>query len=162
MYVRFTYVDSDTAQPIRMDQPFNGLAMPAGTTLVWAAESEYPTNSPNFYGTTDNPDAPGILEVLDEVEFNRRRDAETIKVRGVPPSVSARKAKRALLEAGVYNNVVLFLDTLPEPKRTAANIDWVSATTFDRNNDMVLGIGQALGWDADRLDALFVAADRIA
>ena len=161
MYVRFTYVDSDTAKPVRLDQAYNGLVYPAGVTLVWAAESEYPTNTPNFYGTADSADVPGILEVLDETEFNSRRNKETIKVRGVPPSVSARKAKRALLEAGVYDEVVAFLGSLPEPQRTAADIDWVSSTTFDRDNYMVAAIGQGLGWDSQRLDELFVAAERI-
>jgi hypothetical protein len=161
MYVRFTYVDSDTAQPVRLDQPYSGLSLPAGVKLVWAAESEYPTATPNFYGTAENPTVPGILEVVPEPEFNHRRDQEAIRMKRIPTSVSARKAKRALLDAGVYNNVVLFLETLPGPQKTAANIDWVSATTFDRGNPMVTGIAQALGWDESRLDELFVAAERV-
>lgn len=163
MYVRYTYVDSRTLQPVSLDQPYEGLVFPEGVTHIWSAESEFPTHTPNFYGTAEDADVPGILTVLTEDDFNRKY-AEELQARHwklVPKSVSSRRAKLALLAAGYYQNVDLYISSLTGNDGVAAQISWNNAQDFYREDPLVLSMGAALGWDDARLDELFQAAARI-
>ena len=68
-HIKFTYVDSITGISVAKAAATNGPAYPAvaGLVFVWARESQYPTDVPEFFGTC--PDASdtqidGVLGVF--------------------------------------------------------------------------------------------------
>ena len=79
----------------------------------------------------------------------------------VPPEVTMRQARLALLGAGLLDGVTAAIDALPEPTRTAARIEWEYSTTVQRHRGLVLQLGTALGMSSAQLDALFIAAGNI-
>lgn len=76
----------------------------------------------------------------------------------VPASVTMRQARLALFAAGRLGDVQTAIDALPEPQRTAAQIEWEYSNEVQRHNGFVSQLGPALGWNEEQLDALFVAA----
>lgn len=79
----------------------------------------------------------------------------------VPPAVSMRQAKLALLQAGKLAAVDAAINALTEPQRTEALINWTSATLIERNHPMVELIATAAGMSETDLDSLFSAAAAI-
>ena len=80
----------------------------------------------------------------------------------VPRAVTARQAKRALLAAGVTDaDVEAVLDTLPEPIRSQARIDWRESSEFVRSNPTLVALAPMLGITAAEVDQLFIAAQRL-
>lgn len=80
-HLKFTYVDALTGVPVTQAPATNGPAMPAvpGLEFVFARESAYPTGTPHFFGTCPDgvsTDAPGVLAVLTEAEFEQARADE--------------------------------------------------------------------------------------
>jgi len=72
--------------------------------------------------------------------------------------VTMRQARRALLQAGYLEGVQSAIDTLPEPERSEANVDWQTAQEVERNWPFVLTLGQSLGLSDTDLDDLFELA----
>jgi len=73
-------------------------------------------------------------------------------------AVTMRQARRALLQAGYLEGVQSAIDTLPEPERSEANVDWQTAQEVERNWPFVLTLGQGLGLSDTDLDDLFELA----
>ena len=74
-HIKFTYVDSITGISVAKAAATNGPAYPAvaGLTFVWARESQYPTDVPEFFGTC--PDASdtqidGVLGVFVQSDWD--------------------------------------------------------------------------------------------
>lgn len=70
-YIKFTYVDSTTGVSVAESPAVNGPVFPAitGLQFIRARESQYPTNTPQFYGTCDDEadtSAEGVLSVMSE------------------------------------------------------------------------------------------------
>lgn len=80
---------------------------------------------------------------------------------GVPGSVTMRRARLALLAAGLLDVVQQTIDALPEPQRTAARIEWDHSSEVHRHHGLVQQMAPALGLSSAQLDALFVAAAAI-
>ena len=76
----------------------------------------------------------------------------------VPPSVTMRQARLALLGAGLLAGVDAAIDSLPNPQKEVARIEWEYAAEVQRSSGLVPMMGVALGLDDAALDALFVAA----
>ncbi len=76
----------------------------------------------------------------------------------VPPTVTMRQARLALLGAGVLSQVEGAINALPEPQRTAAKITWEYSTEVHRHNGLVSQMAPALGMTAAQIDALFTTA----
>lgn len=76
----------------------------------------------------------------------------------IPSAVTMRQARLALLAAGKLALVDAAIETLPEPQRTQAQIEWEFASEILRDSPLVGTIGAALGLDDAALDALFVEA----
>lgn len=72
----------------------------------------------------------------------------------VPTSVTLRQAKLALLGAGLLSQV----DAAIAAAGTAAQIEWSSASTVQRDSPLATSLAGALSLDSAALDALFVAA----
>lgn len=47
---------------------------------------------------------------------------------------------------------------MPEPQKTAAQIEWEYSNALQRSNQFVSQLGAALGLDESGIDALFVEA----
>ena len=82
-YIKYTYTDAVTGQSIFDTPAANGPANPQvpGIEFGFAAESEYPTNYPTFYGTapdTSSLEVPGVLGELTGAEYQAALDAETL------------------------------------------------------------------------------------
>lgn len=75
-----------------------------------------------------------------------------------PRSVTMRQARLALLGAGKLPAVAAAIDTLPSPKKEAAQIEWEYATTVDRDSALMGLVGIALELDEPALDDLFTVA----
>ena len=76
----------------------------------------------------------------------------------VPPAVTMRQARLALLGAGLLASVDAAIDGLPSPQKEAARIEWEYATEVQRSSGLVPMMGVALGLDDAALDALFIEA----
>jgi hypothetical protein len=78
----------------------------------------------------------------------------------VAPAVSAvtpRQARLALLSAGLLDQAQAAVDAAGG----AAKITWEYATTFERTNPLIVGLGAALGLTATQIDALFAQASTL-
>lgn len=164
MYIRFTYVDPKTNQIVNLSSAYSALEFPKvkGLKHVWTAESEYPTNTPNFYGTSFEADVPGVLEVLTEQEYSARYAAEleAHRWKRVPRTISPRQARLVLLDKGLLDKVEPLIDSLPEYEKNKAKISWGFATAFERTDPFVETLGAGLGFTSDQLDELFVEGAR--
>jgi hypothetical protein len=77
----------------------------------------------------------------------------------VPTAVSARQAKRALLEAGLLDDVQLAIDSITDDlERRRVQIDWVESTEFRRDWPALAMLAAAMQLDEGTLDALFIEA----
>ena len=80
----------------------------------------------------------------------------------VPPAaVTMRQARLALLGAGKLAAVDAAINSMTEPTRSAARIEWEYSGEVQRHNGFVSALGPALGLTADQIDALFVAAAKL-
>jgi hypothetical protein len=71
-------------------------------------------------------------------------------------SVSPRRARKALRDAGLYDAVqALMNDPATPPDLVDA---WEYALDFQRQSPLVLGVAKALGWSEETLDLLFASA----
>lgn len=77
----------------------------------------------------------------------------------VPQTVSATQAQIALANAGLFDQIDAFMDTLPkaDPRRIA----WTKAAEFTRDSPTLEAIAQQFGLSDAQIDALFIAADAI-
>lgn len=107
-YVRYQYVDAITGQPFDASTSRGGPVAPEDTVFGFALESQYPTNSPTFYGKTDGAtDLPGIISVITKAEYDAAKkaedDARILKL--IPMEVTAAQAQVALYNAGLLEAV---------------------------------------------------------
>ena len=79
-------------------------------------------------------------------------------VNGVPQSITMRQARLALLGAGKLSLVDAAIDSMPEPQKSAARIEWEYSNEVQRNNGFVAALGPALGMTEEQIDQLFIAA----
>lgn len=76
----------------------------------------------------------------------------------IPAEVTMRQARLALLGAGLLAGVDAAIASLPEPDKSAAQIDWEYAAVVQRSSGLVPAMGAALGMSEAQIDALFVTA----
>lgn len=79
----------------------------------------------------------------------------------VPQEVTMRQARLALLENGLLANVQTAINSLPEPDRTKAQIEWDYSNALQRSNAFVATLGSALGLSSQDLDDLFIQASAL-
>ena len=89
-------------------------------------------------------------------------DAEPPEIVPVPAEVTMRQARLALHAAGKLFAVNAAINALPDPPKTAVLIEWEYSNSVRRDSQFVALLGPALGLDAAGLDALFVAASKLA
>ena len=79
----------------------------------------------------------------------------------VPQEVTMRQARLALLEKGLLANVQPAINSLPEPDKTKAQIEWEYSNALQRGNPFVAVLGTALGLSSQDLDDLFIQASAL-
>jgi hypothetical protein len=76
----------------------------------------------------------------------------------IPPSVSMRQARLALLGAGLYEQVETFVAVMDGEVGEQARIEWEFATEVRRDSPLVTILATALELSEEQLDALFIEA----
>ena len=76
----------------------------------------------------------------------------------VPEKVTMRQARLALLGAGLLPSVDAAIDSLPEPTKSAARIEWEYSGEVWRDKALVQALAPALGLTDAQLDQLFITA----
>ena len=76
----------------------------------------------------------------------------------IPFSVTMRQARLALRRGGHLSAVQAAIDSLPEPERTDAEIEWEYAQTVERDSMLVSSLKSALSLTESELDELFTLA----
>lgn len=72
------------------------------------------------------------------------------------PAISARQIRLALLSQGITESMIQSsLESLSEPDRSAALVEWNHAATFERNHPLVPNVAGALGWNTDQVNQLW-------
>jgi hypothetical protein len=74
----------------------------------------------------------------------------------VPAEITMRQARLALLSAGKLSAVQTAIDSMPEPMKTAAGIEWEYSNTVLRHNGFVSQLGPMLGLTSEQIDELFI------
>ena len=73
----------------------------------------------------------------------------------VPATVTMRQARLALLDLELLSSIDEAINTMPEPDKTKAKIEWEYAAVVERNSDWVSDLGQQLGLSDAQIDDLF-------
>lgn len=79
----------------------------------------------------------------------------------IPKEVTMRQARLALLDAGLLSSVQTAINSLQEPAKTKAQIEWDYSNALQRDNSFVSVLGAALGLNETALDNLFIAASKL-
>ena len=83
---------------------------------------------------------------------------ELVEPLTVPQEITMRQARLALLENGLLANVQTAINSLPEPDKTKAQIEWEYSNALQRDNSFVAVLGAALGLSSQDIDNLFITA----
>lgn len=106
----------------------------------------------------------GAWAIPDQAVFDQtlaaraEQEAEQERLANRVMSVSMRQARLALLQIGKLADVETVIDSLPEPDKSAAKIEWEYAQTVDRNWPWVNQLTTAMGMTEEDVDGLFVVA----
>ncbi len=76
----------------------------------------------------------------------------------VPPSITMRQARLALLSAGLLDQVEGAIGALPEPARSTARIEWEYAADMKRDHALIASLAVGLGLSEEQVDGLFRTA----
>ena len=161
-YIKFTYVDAVTGISIASEPATNGPVFPpvAGLEFVWARESHYPTNVPEFFGTCpddSNVQVDGVLGVYLQADWEQMREDELRARNPVPQQVTMRQARLALLSAGLLDDVEMVIAAAGRE----AQLEWEYAAVVDRSNPAVAAVQQQHGLTDAQIDDLFREAAKL-
>ena len=98
------------------------------------------------------------VQVWEVVDFTEAELSVKLEARRALMVVTMRQARLALLQQGLLASIQPAIDSLDEPHRSGANIEWEYSQTVERTRPFVLTLGEALGLTDDDLDALFELA----
>jgi len=77
----------------------------------------------------------------------------------VIPDVTPRQIRQALIMSGLtLQQITDALDSLSEPTKSMAKIEWEYSISFQRSRPLVVAVGQLLGWTSTQLDDLWKLA----
>ena len=161
-YIKFTYVDSITSTSVAKQPATNGPVFPAvaGLEYVWARESRYPTDVPEFFGTCpDDADTQvdGVLGVYLHADWETMREDEMRARNPVPQQVTMRQARLALLNAGLLDDV----EVVVAAAGREAQLEWEYAAVVDRSNQAVAAVQQQEALTDAQIDDLFRKAAKL-
>jgi len=111
------------------------------SNVQYAADRSY------AIGDSDNPALPEATEA--EIQAVLLANAP------VPRKVTMRQARLALLQQGLLSQIDTVIDSLPEPDKSAARVEWDHSSAVDRAKPFVVMLAPALGLSDTQLDDLF-------
>ena len=76
----------------------------------------------------------------------------------VPSSVTMRQARLALLQAGLLDKIDAAINSLPEPQKSAAKIEWEYSQEVQITSKMAAFIAQIIGLSSEQVNQLFIKA----
>ena len=79
----------------------------------------------------------------------------------VPDSIDMRRARLALLQAGLLDTVEASIASMTGTEGKAARIEWEYATVIRRNHPLVVQLQSALSLTEEGLDRLFIDANNL-
>ena len=79
----------------------------------------------------------------------------------VPRSITMRQCRLQLLAIGKLADVDAAIDALPEPDKSAAQVEWEYAANVERDAPLIGALGHALGLDDVQMDDLFIEAAQL-
>ena len=161
-YIKFTYVDAVTGISIASEPAANGPVFPpvAGLEFVWARESRYPTDVPEFFGTCPedaDTQIDGVLGVYVQADWETMREDEMQARNPVPQQVSMRQARLALLSVGLLDDVEIVIAAAGRE----AQLEWEYAAVVERSNPAVAAVQQQHGLTDAQIDDLFREAAKL-
>ena len=161
-YLKFTYVDAVTGISIAKQPAANGPEFPAAIDLeyVWARESRYPADVPEFFGTCpedSDTQIDGVLGVYLQGDWETMREDEMRARNPVPQQVTMRQARLALLSAGLLDDVGAVISAAGR----AAQLEWEYAAVVDRSNPAVAAVQQQQALTDVQIDDLFREAAKL-
>ena len=162
-YLKFTYVDSVTGISVAKQPAANGPVFPPvdGLEFVWARESAYPTDTPEFFGTCPDESSTqidGVLGVYLQADWETMRDDEMRARNPVPTSCTPAQGLIALYALKQITEQDIFgaIAQIPDPvQRYTATIGYQRATTWERGSVTMATMAQLLGLTDEDLDDLF-------
>ena len=161
-YIKFTYVDAVTGISIASEPAANGPVFPPvdGLEFVWARESAYPTDVPEFFGTCpDDADTQvdGVLGVYLQADWETMRDDEMRARNPVPQQVTMRQARLELLKRELLDDVGAVVTAAGRE----AQIQWEYASVVERSNPVIAIVQQQQGMTDAQIDDLFREAAKL-
>lgn len=166
-YLKFTYVDAATGISIASEPARSGPAFPpvAGLEFMWARESQYPTDVPEFFGTCPDDSSTqidGVLGVFGQADWEQMR-ADEVRARSpVPQEVARAQGKAALIVAGLWAAVKAFVAAIKDDnERALAEVALNDTQHWQRSSPFLNAAKDGLGLTDEQLDELFVAASAI-
>lgn len=119
MYICVTHVDAVTKIPCTTAPMSHGPTFPdiTGLKIEWANWTEWPTETPMFFGTCDDDadtDILGVVNVLTEEQYNSMREAETSL-----KSVQVRNERDSKLRSEIDALNPIRWEALTEEEQTA-------------------------------------------
>ena len=161
-YIKFTYVDAVTGISVASEPAANGPVFPpmAGLEFVWARESQYPTDVPEFFGTCPedaDTQVDGVLGVYLQADWETMRDDEMRARNPVPQQVTMRQARLALLRAKLLDDAEVVIAAAGRE----AMLEWEYSDVVERSNPIITLIQQQQGITDDRIDDLFREAAKL-
>lgn len=161
-YLKFTYVDAVTGISIASEPAANGPVFPPvdGLEFVWARESAYPTDVPEFFGTCpDDADTQidGVLGVYVQADWETMRDDEMRARNPVPQQVTMRQARLELLKRALLDDVEVVITAAGRE----AQIQWEYTSVVERSNPVIAIVQQQHGMTDAEIDDLFREAAKL-
>ena len=75
------------------------------------------------------------------------------------PQVTPRQMRQALVLSGIsLDSIEAALDSLSEPTRSLAKVEWEYSIAFQRDRPLVAQMGAMLGLNSTQLDSLWIFA----
>lgn len=107
-------------------------------------------------------DASGNIILVNDIRYDVTGLSKVKPVvQTIVTSVTRRQGRRALLQAGLLNQVEAAIDSIQdELTRESMRIDWQDATEFKRGDNTIKTLATALGLSDEQLDQLFIDASK--
>lgn len=100
---------------------------------------------------------------IDESVIYEDQVLKTWKIETIPPpSEVPLWAFRAILNVmGLASNVEQLINSLEEPQKTIANIQWNYGNFIERNHPLIDSLGSQIGLDHSQIDYIFREASKL-
>ena len=119
--------------------------------LITANTVHLPDGTVLDNNSADLPEGWSIVADIDPTPL------DAVDASGIPQSVTARQARRALSAAGLLDNIDAALATMPRD----AQIEWYYAHEIRRDSPLIAAVASGLGIDKAAIDALFTQASKL-